>query len=56
MGMNDGDTTVALPYPWGQFSDYVVVEPVTKEQKRDAKKAMKKKHQLERKRESKTGV
>ena len=40
--MVEGDTTTALSYPWGMYSDYVVVNPVTKEQKKEAKKALKK--------------
>ena len=35
------DTTTALSYPWGMYSDYVVVDPVTKKQKKKAKKPLK---------------
>ena len=38
MEEDDLDTTIALPYSWGKLSEYVVVKPVTKEEKRDAKK------------------
>ena len=47
VNMGEGDISTALSYPWGEFSDYVVVDPVTQQQKKEAKKALKKKQQAE---------
>jgi hypothetical protein len=47
VSMGEGDISTALSYPWGEYSDYVVVEPVTQNQKKAAKKAINKKKQLE---------
>lgn len=47
--MDTGDqiSSTAMPYPWGEYAEYVLVDPVSKEQKKEAKKALKQKNKKE---------